>query len=137
MSTVTGNDLWYTEDSTPHEQVAEPKARTKRSRLVLPPKEYKAVCTKVHQRDKWRCAVPQCRRRSALHAHHILYRSHGGDDADWNLITLCDTCHRAVHDRWMILVDKVTGEHDGINANTGVRFIFLQGWRPSRKIGVH
>lgn len=69
-----------------------------------------------------------------MHAHHIVYRSHGGDDADWNLVTLCDRCHDAIHQRWMVVLDKRTGSTEGINANTGVRFMFLAGWRPSRKV---
>jgi 5-methylcytosine-specific restriction endonuclease McrA len=106
----------------------------KRSRLVLPPAEYKALCNEVHTRDKWRCAVPQCRRRSSLHSHHVVYRSHGGNDVSQNLITLCNTCHDAVHNRFMLVMDKVTGLYEDVNANTGVRFTFLAGWRPSRTI---
>jgi 5-methylcytosine-specific restriction protein A len=30
--------------------------------------------------------------------HHIVYRSHGGDDRDSNLITLCGQHHTEVHD---------------------------------------
>lgn len=106
----------------------------KRSRLTLPPAEYKALCNAIHKRDKWRCAVPRCRRRSSLHSHHIIYRSHGGDDIAENLITLCSTCHKAVHNRYMVLMDKVTGSYEEINADTGVRFVYLAGWRPSRRI---
>ena len=90
----------------------------KRSRLVLPKKEYKALLLSVFDRDNWRCRMPSCGRRSNLHAHHIIFRSHGGDDAEWNLITLCSTCHDAVHDRWLLLEGDAT---------TGVTFTPING----------
>ncbi|MHB2019586.1 MAG: HNH endonuclease, partial [Candidatus Xenobia bacterium] len=52
----------------------------------------------IQERDGWRCQVPHCTRRRALHAHHIIYKSHGGPDAPWNRISLCLVHHlRAVH----------------------------------------
>ena len=33
----------------------------------------------------------------SLEVHHIYYRSHGGPDEPWNLITLCRGCHEAAH----------------------------------------
>lgn len=33
-----------------------------------------------------------------LEVHHIIYRSNGGSDDPGNLITLCHTCHKALHD---------------------------------------
>lgn len=32
-----------------------------------------------------------------LEVHHIIFRSHGGPDVDWNLITLCKEHHMAAH----------------------------------------
>lgn len=32
-----------------------------------------------------------------LHVHHILFRSQGGPDEDWNLISLCPGCHDKAH----------------------------------------
>jgi len=55
----------------------------------------------VHVRDGWRCAAPGCTARRNLEAHHIVYRSQGGDDDNANLVTLC----RFHHQR---------GEHDGL-----------------------
>lgn len=31
------------------------------------------------------------------HIHHIVFRSHGGPDEAWNLITLCKRCHDRAH----------------------------------------
>ena len=44
-------------------------------------------------RDGCRCAVPTCGRRGILHVHHIVYRSHGGDNDTTNLVTLCESHH--------------------------------------------
>ena len=52
----------------------------------------------VLNRDEYTCQ--QCKGKhkdSKLEVHHIIYRNKGGsDDAD-NLITLCHTCHKALH----------------------------------------
>jgi HNH endonuclease len=52
-------------------------------------------------RDGWRCAAPGCSSRRNLEVHHILYRSRGGGDVEWNLVVLC----RFHHQR---------GEHGGL-----------------------
>ena len=63
--------------------------------LRLPLEEYKAVCRTVLDRDQWKCR--RCGYRQSLHLHHIIFRSEMGVDESWNLITLCNTCHDAVH----------------------------------------
>lgn len=46
----------------------------------------------VFARDNYTCQV--CKKKSkALHAHHIVYRSKGGTDRAYNLITVCTDCH--------------------------------------------
>ena len=45
----------------------------------------------VRRRDHSRCVT--CRSTTALAAHHIVARRHGGIDAMRNLITLCRPCH--------------------------------------------
>lgn len=48
-------------------------------------------------RDDYRCQL--CKKsRIPLQVHHIVYRSHGGSDHEDNLITLCESCHKAIHD---------------------------------------
>jgi len=39
-----------------------------------------------------------CGSNNAVSAHHIIFKSQGGDDSLDNLICLCFDCHRAVHD---------------------------------------
>lgn len=68
-----------------------------------------------------------------ISAHHILFRSQGGDDMLENLITLCVKCHDAVHQR-ELLVTQVDGEGEvitkSINANLAVQFVSIRGWKP-------
>jgi predicted restriction endonuclease len=108
----------------------------KRSRIVLPDKEYKALCLKVMNRDGYKCKF--CKSRQSLSAHHIIYRSHGGDDASWNLLTLCEECHKGVHKRFLIII-SIRGVEDAdgnpvlVNADEGVKFIVVENWRPKRR----
>lgn len=53
----------------------------------------------VLARDHHKCRL--CKGASQdkyLEVHHIVYRSKGGSDHEDNLITLCRTCHKGVHD---------------------------------------
>lgn len=52
--------------------------------------------TNVLERDRYRCRGCVTS-RGRLEVHHILYRSQGGPDALWNLITLCRQCHGRAH----------------------------------------
>jgi len=47
---------------------------------------------RVLLRDRSHCQVPGCS-RAAVHAHHVLYRSHGGGDEPENLVSLCVAHH--------------------------------------------
>ncbi|AKB73386.1 hypothetical protein MSLAZ_0125 [Methanosarcina lacustris Z-7289] len=52
----------------------------------------------VLDRDGYTCQ--HCRGKSKdfrLHCHHIVFRSQKGTDTPENLITLCETCHKALH----------------------------------------
>jgi len=57
--------------------------------------EYQDLHRRVLKRDDWRCQG--CGSRTDLQVHHIRSRAQLGADAEENLITLCMTCHRAVH----------------------------------------
>lgn len=58
----------------------------------------------VLHRDNYTC---QCcgKKNCRLEVHHIIFRSNGGSDDERNLITLCEDCHKKVHDG-IIILDK-------------------------------
>lgn len=62
----------------------------------------------VLYRDNYTC---QCcgKKHVRLEVHHIIFRSLGGTDDERNLITLCEKCHKAVHDGILILTKKPKG----------------------------
>jgi len=52
----------------------------------------------VLDRDNYKCKSRQkCKHSDKLHVHHIRYRSQGGTNAPANLVTLCESCHKALH----------------------------------------
>jgi 5-methylcytosine-specific restriction endonuclease McrA len=57
-------------------------------------------------RDGYQCQ--HCgKQKVLLHAHHLVYREHGGKDTLSNLLTLCEQCHKKVHQGTISL--RVTG----------------------------
>lgn len=46
----------------------------------------------IYERDRHRCQSPCCGRRDVT-PHHLGFRSHGGDDSDENVTSLCTWCH--------------------------------------------
>jgi 5-methylcytosine-specific restriction endonuclease McrA len=70
--------------------------RPKRDRLRLGSRLYEERRNQVLRRDGWRCQ--SCGTMSNLEVHHEEFRSHSGDDSQQNLITLCTSCHSAIHD---------------------------------------
>lgn len=92
--------------------------------LRLSPEEYKALITAVFERDLWRCRNCGFRR---LHAHHIVFRSEGGEDIRSNLVSLCPCCHDAVHSGRL----SIWSEDQALGADGELQFTALQGWRPS------
>ena len=53
------------------------------------------------KRDGWHCR--NCNSTQNLHPHHIVYKSQGGPDTLYNLVTLCMNCHRDVHEGKIIV----------------------------------
>jgi hypothetical protein len=60
----------------------------------------------IYRRDGYRCAAPGCTSRQGLEEHHIVYRSHGGGEAESNRVTICGFHHHQ-------------GEHGGQMRVTG------------------
>ncbi len=74
----------------------------------------------VFERDGWRCAVPACSARRALHDHHIIFRSRAGGNGRENRVTVCATHHHhGLHGGGSV---RAWGEApDGIHWELGVR----------------
>ena len=52
----------------------------------------------VLNRDSYICKYCKGKHKdSKLEVHHIIYRGKGGSDEESNLITLCHTCHKKIH----------------------------------------
>lgn len=53
----------------------------------------------ILNRDNYKCQFCKGKHKdSKLEVHHIIFRSKGGSDEPENLITLCRTCHKDLHD---------------------------------------
>lgn len=93
--------------------------------LRLPLEEYQTLCRGVLNRDNWKCR--KCGYRQNLHCHHIIYRSSGGVDESWNLITLCELCHSKVH-AYELFISVAEGNWvgPGGGANGTVVFTYAQ-----------
>lgn len=67
--------------------------------------EYSSRREAILNRDSYPC---QCcgKKHVRLEVHHIIFRSLGGTDDESNLITLCEKCHKAIHDGILILTKK-------------------------------
>ncbi|MGV8120716.1 MAG: HNH endonuclease [Candidatus Xenobiia bacterium LiM19] len=60
----------------------------------------------ILKRDRFQCQVPGCRCRRNLQIHHIIWRSKGGSDYDFNLITLCKAHHQHIlHDLMALKIE--------------------------------
>ena len=71
------------------------KTLVKSALLRLDAASYRKLHRLVLQRDGWRCQG--CGKMRHLEVHHLQLRSHGGNDLEANLVTLCVECHGRVH----------------------------------------
>jgi hypothetical protein len=64
----------------------------------------------VRERDGHWCKVPGCS-RPAKQTHHLVFRSHGGSNAGWNLISVCAVHHlHGIHDGRMSVSGRAPDE---------------------------
>ncbi len=66
-----------------------------RNRQSIPPARRRAILI----RDGHRCRARGCNATCFLEVHHLKARSEGGDNGEQNLITLCSSCHRHLHEQ--------------------------------------
>ena len=68
-------------------------------------------------RDDFQCQY--CKKEGVkLHAHHIIWREHGGKNSIYNLVTLCENCHSKVHAGEVTIAGGVSGFKDRIAQRT-------------------
>lgn len=75
--------------------VYNPKYSTKEHKAYIQTKKWKCIRKEVLKRDGGKCVV--CGSKSKLEIHHITYENWKNENLD-ELVTLCKTCHNAVHD---------------------------------------
>jgi hypothetical protein len=73
----------------------------------------------ILKRDCFRCQVPGCGCRRNLEVHHIIWRSKGGCDEEWNLITLCSHHNYILHDLMALRIEGTAPDN--------LTFMFGQG----------
>jgi hypothetical protein len=56
------------------------------------PRRAEVEYAQIYQRDRYCCQSPCCGRRDVT-PHHLRFRSHGGDDSEENVTSLCTWCH--------------------------------------------
>ena len=69
----------------------------------------------VLRRDRHRCRNCAC--HLDVEVHHIQFRRHGGSNDSHNLVTLCGTCHAAVHRRLLRIAGDPNHELRFTSAN--------------------
>ncbi len=77
----------------------------------------------VFARDNYHCR--HCNRGDTLDPHHVVFRSHGGEDKPNNLLTLCRKCHDDVHAGRLKIETMVVHPSD-----REVKFWRQEGWKP-------
>lgn len=51
----------------------------------------------VKKRPKIKCEICGLEQPEILHKHHIVPKSEGGSNSEYNLAVLCPNCHYSVH----------------------------------------
>lgn len=76
--------------------------------------EFKKLALEAFQRDGFKCQLKECMDpMSILHPHHIIPRGRLHLDILCNILTVCQRCHRLLHDGSLTTsVDDLIDEHD-------------------------
>ena len=73
---------------------AESPARKAEYAAYLQSPEWQAKRLKALERDEWTCRG--CLNARATQVHHLTY-AHRGDELLWELVSVCDECHKKAH----------------------------------------
>ena len=90
-------------------------------RKTIPPR----VRTAVLHRDRHQCQVPDCTNRLYLDVHHIIPRSQGGLHTEDNLVCLCSSHHRLLHDGLLAITHAAPGRLRVQRANGHLAVVHL------------
>lgn len=71
----------------------------KPKRIILRGQKMNKLNRDIHDRDGHRCVICGSPVDDGVKFHHVIFKSHGGDDSMENGVTLCNCCHTAVHGR--------------------------------------
>jgi 5-methylcytosine-specific restriction endonuclease McrA len=77
----------------------EPHARVKARRRRQQAAADRAVYRAVDARDGKVCQCCFIYCGNSIHRHHVIYRSLGGATCLENLLSVCQKCHKAIHDK--------------------------------------
>jgi 5-methylcytosine-specific restriction endonuclease McrA len=89
--------------------------------IKLTKEQFRKLRERILSRDKFKCR--KCGRQDGLECHHIIKRSKKRLDVDWNLIMVCQKCHRELEDRIIIVQQEDNYQIDcQIDANKKVRW---------------
>lgn len=88
-------DLTYYYRIIPKDMLKKRVAKHKANRSVglYTPVDWRKIRQGILSRDNYACRI--CTQDWSLEVHHIDYNRRNNQST--NLVTLCDTCHRAVH----------------------------------------
>lgn len=95
----------------------EPRWMEKAKKIAADKKAERECYAQVDRRDSHCCRVCHARvggigMLQAVHHHHIVYRSKGGDHDTANVVSLCVKCHHAIHNGEL----RITGDADARNS---------------------
>src|SRR5690606_14065193 len=55
------------------------------------------------RRDRYRCQCPSCPNTKFLDLHHVRWYSQNGATQPLNLLTICRSCHKKVHEKKLFI----------------------------------
>lgn len=64
----------------------------------------RAIC---YRRDEYRCRNCGEMETTKLTLHHVIFRSQGGTHRPDNLVTVCWSCHRLIHDKVLTVIRRL------------------------------
>jgi 5-methylcytosine-specific restriction endonuclease McrA len=70
---------------------------SKYKKIRLTGKPLRELNEKIYERDNHHCVICETWIEEGVKFHHVIYKSHGGQDVEENGIMLCLRCHNELH----------------------------------------